>query len=310
MPDAATPPPHPGSPPTSHAADGAVPPITRTTITPAPGTEPLEAAVEQPPRRSLGSLLRRVRHGDLDTAKEPYPGPSVLRAAMSTMLGLLCLVTVGGAILLLLLWQQDRASGVLSNQIDRTWELFDVLRVIERWVALALIPVAVAWILLAVINVRRATGRRRNPVIAAISLPVGLLGVWMVGEQIVAPADDIAGAAAGFVLQLVFLAVPLLALERVAESAEARHRPLRATFLIAAVHLAHLQFLGSLSTIDATTDHAEWPRLGGYLVIAALLLMLGALAANEAARSIEDGTLNRYQLRHRFGESLLADAER
>jgi hypothetical protein len=38
--------------------------------------------------------------------------------------------------------------------------------------------------------------------------------------------------------------------------------------------------------------------------------VLGALSANEAARSIEEGTTHRYELRHRFGESLLAQAAR
>jgi hypothetical protein len=38
--------------------------------------------------------------------------------------------------------------------------------------------------------------------------------------------------------------------------------------------------------------------------------VLGTLSANEAARAIEEGTEHRYQLRHRFGESLLAQAVR
>ena len=34
------------------------------------------------------------------------------------------------------------------------------------------------------------------------------------------------------------------------------------------------------------------------------------LSVGEAARAIEEGTEHRYQLRHRFGESLLAQAVR
>jgi hypothetical protein len=45
-------------------------------------------------------------------------------------------------------------------------------------------------------------------------------------------------------------------------------------------------------------------------VIGALLQVLGSLSANEAARAIEDGTEHRFRLRQRFGESLLAQAER
>ena len=144
---------------------------------------------------------------------------------------------------------------------------------------------------------------------AALSLPVGLAGVWLVGSQIIAEANDWIGEVAGFVLQLVFLAIPLLALERVATAAEARHRPLRATYIMSALYLAHLTFLGTLSTTEQTTEPDDWPRLGAYLVIAALLQVLGTLSANEAARATEEGTEHRYQLRHRFGESLLAQAE-
>ena len=45
------------------------------------------------------------------------------------------------------------------------------------------------------------------------------------------------------------------------------------------------------------------------MIICALLQVLGSLSVNEAARSIEEGTDSRFQLRNRFGESLLAQAE-
>jgi hypothetical protein len=76
------------------------------------------------------------------------------------------------------------------------------------------------------------------------------------------------------------------------------------------VYLAQMQFLGGVSTVEQTADPTEWGRLGAYLVIGALLQVLGSLAANEAARAIEDGTGHRFRLRQRFGESLLAQAER
>ena len=38
------------------------------------------------------------------------------------------------------------------------------------------------------------------------------------------------------------------------------------------------------------------------------MMVLGTLAANEAARAIEEATDHRYELRHRFGEALLAQA--
>ena len=284
--------------------------VTRTTITPAPGAASVPDESE-PTRRS-----RRARRaggagrGESTVARPPFEGTSALRVVTTLLLAALCLITVGGAILVLLLWQQDREAGVLSTQLDRTWDLFDTLRDIERWLAFGVVPVAVAWIVLATVNVRRATGQRRNPIVAGASLIAGLAGVWFIGDQIVAGSDDWLGEVAGYLLQAVFLAIPLLALERVAASAEARHGALRAAYLIGAVYLAQMQFLGGVSTVERTADSSEWGRLGAYLVIGALLQVLGALSVNEAARAIEDGTEHRFRLRQRFGESLLAQAER
>jgi len=280
--------------------------ITRTTVTPAPGTSRAEADTGKQRRR--GERSGRRAHGDLTTAAAPFPGTNILRLVMAAVLSALCLLTVGGAILLLLLWQQNRASGVLTSQLERTWNIFDDLRRIQRIVAFTVVPVATTWIALAAINVKRATGIRRNPIVAAASLPIGLVGAWYVGREIVSVADDVVGQASGVVLQAVFLAVPLLALLRIAQAAEARNRPARVAYLVGAAFLVHLQFFGDLSTIDQQSTADEWGRLGAYLIISALLQVLGALSANEAARSIEEGTRHRYDLRNRFGESLLSQA--
>jgi hypothetical protein len=283
--------------------------ITRTTITPAPGT--VVPTDEKPTKPSIRERLAGSRqHGDLTTALEPMPGPSLLRLVMCTLLSVICLLTILGSVLMLLLWQQDRDSGVLSTDVDRTWDIFDMLREIERWVAIAVIPIAVAWIVLATINVRRATGQRRNPIVAGGSLLVGLGGVWFVGSTLVADADGPLARAVGIALQAAFLAIPLMALERVAEAAEARHRPLRATYIIGVVFLAQLQGLAGLSTTDPTNNPEDWGKLGAYLLIAGLIQVLGTLSANEAGRAIEEATDHRYQLRHRFGEALLAQALR
>ena len=284
--------------------------VTRTTITPAPGTVSAAEASNSSKRSRRSRSERRAAHGELAQARAPFDGSSVLRIAMTLLLAVLCLITIGGAILMLLLWQQDREAGVLTTQLDRTWDLFDTLRDVERLVAFGAVAVAVAWIVLATTNVRRATGQRRNPGFAGLSLVVGVAGIWFIGDQIVERSDDWLGQAAGYVLQAVFLAIPLLALERVSASAEARHGALRATYLIGALYLAQMQFLGGVSTVERTADSSEWGRLGAYLVIGALLQVLGSLAANEAARAIEDGSDHRYRLRQRFGESLLHQAER
>ena len=252
--------------------------------------------------------VRGADRGDRAPAKEPYPGASYLRLVMSILLSVLCVLTVGGAILLLLLWQQSRDAGVLTTQVNRTWDLLDTLQEVERWVAFSVVPVAAAWIALAAINVARATGKRRNPLIAAASLLVALAGVWFVGSEVVAGSEDAVTQAVGWAVQVAFLGLPLIFLERIALAAEARRRPLRATYLIAAAYLAQLQFLGGLSTIDRNDVGDDWGRVGAYLLIGALLQVLGSLAANEACRAIEDGTQHRYQLRSRFSESLLSQA--
>jgi hypothetical protein len=291
----------------THRLDEARATITRTTITPAPGSEQTEAPVE---KRGLRDRMRDRGHGELAAAEEPYAAAGTIRLALAIMMSGLWVLTVGGAILVLLLWQQDRDSGVLTDQLERTWELFDALRVVERWLAFAVIPVAMAWTAVAAVNVRRATGVRRNPIVAALSLPIGAIGAWFVGRELIGPTDDWVAQVSGYVLQCVFLAIPLLALLRVAQAAEARNRPLRATYLVAAGYLAQVQFLGGLSTVDQASPPEEWGRLGAYLIIGALLQVLGALSANEAARSIEEGTAHRFGLRHRFGESLLNQAAR
>ena len=291
----------------THRMDEARATITRTTITPAPGSDQSEVLVE---KRGLRDRVKERSHGELTAPKEPYAVAGSLRIAVAVMMSGLWVLTLGGAILVLLLWQQERESGVLTDQLERTWDLFDALRVAERWLAFAVLPVATAWVAVAAVNVRRATGVRRNPIVAALSLPIGAIGVWFVGREIVAPADDWVGQLSGYVLQCVFLAVPLLALLRVAQAAEARNRPLRATYVVAAGYVAQVQFLGGLSTVDQASPPAEWGRLGAYLIIGTLLQVLGALSANEAARSIEEGTAHRFGLRHRFGESLLSQAAR
>lgn len=258
-------------------------------------------------RRAL-DRMRGIRHGERAPAKPPYPGESALRVAISLMLAALCLLTVAGAIVLLLLWQQSRDTGVLTTQLDRTWEILDALRVVERWLAFAVVPVAMALAALAALNVGRATGNRRNPVVAALSLPVGLVAVWLIGREWIAPSDDVLEQAAGYAVQVALLALPIIFFERIALTAEARRRPLRAAYVLGAAYLGLLQFLGGLSTIERGEDSSEWGRLGAYLVIAALVQVLGTLAANEAARAIQQGTDHRYQLRSRFSESLLAQA--
>ena len=285
------------------AADGSQK-VSRTTITPAPGT----VVGEQQQRRVRQRRLRPPDRPELSSARAPFPGARFLRLGTAGVLFVLSLVTVAGAVLILLLWQQDRDAGVLTTQVDRAWDLFENLRTIERYLAFASIALAAGWVAMATLNVRRSTGQRRNPIVAVAALLIAIAGVWVVGAEVVAPAEDWIGTAVGVAFQAVFVVLALLAIERVAEAAEARRRPLRVTAVIAVAYLAHLQGLGGVSNIERTDDSTEWAMLGIYLVIGALIQALGALAVNEAARAVETGTQHRFDLRSRFGESVLAQA--
>jgi hypothetical protein len=274
-------------------------------------TLPPRADVEKPPKRSLRERIlphRAHTNTDLIPARPPITGSQFLRFGVSFLLGALAMFTLGGGLLILLLWQEERESGVLSNQIDRAWDLFDTLRRVEVIVAFAVVPLATAWAALATLNVRRATARHCNPVIAALSIPAAVAGVWALGASVVEPADDWATATAGLLLQALVLAVPVIVLERVAVAAEGRRRPLRMTYVAAVAYLAILQGLGALSTIAATSDQDQWARLASYLIMAALVQILGAIAVNEAFRSIEGASAHRFALRKAFGENVLLQA--
>jgi hypothetical protein len=276
---------------------GAAAKASRTTITPTPG---VTTAGQERTRRSMRhDKVERPSRPSLTTAREPIAGARALRIGFAGMIFLASAATAAGAVLMLLLWMQHRDSGVLTTQIDRAWELFDHLRTIERLMAFAIVPMTLGWIVLATLNVRRATGERRNPLVAAGAFLAGVVGIWFVGAEMIATAEDWVGTAVGIVFQTIFVALVLLSLERIAESAEARRRGLHVTAVMAVVYLAHLQGLGGVSNIERTDDPERWGLLGAYLVIGALI---------QAARGIEEGSTHRYELRSRFGESLLSQA--
>ena len=282
----------------------------RTTITPTPGAvATVSTPAQERARRSMRhERVERPTRPELTTARAPVAGARFLRLGMTGMVFLASATTAAGAVLVLLLWLQHRDSGVLTTQVDRAWDLFDHLRDIERYVAFAIVPITLLWIVLATVNVRRATGERRSPVVAGGGFVAAVAGIWFIGAELVAPAEGWVERSIGIVFQTVMVAMALLAIERVALAAEARRRGLHVTAAMAVIYLAHLQGLGGVSNIERTNDPDEWPVLGAYLVIGALIQALGALAANEAARAIEDGSQHRYELRSRFGESLLAQA--
>jgi diacylglycerol kinase family enzyme len=133
----------------------------------------------------------------------------------------------------------------------------------------------------------------------------------LAGREVVAEAldkDDWVGATAGIALQAVLIAISLATMERLADAAAARHRPFRVAFAMTLGYLVVLQTAGSLATIDRTTEIDGWGRAGALVLIAALIQILAVLAFTEAGRALEEGTQHRYELRHRFGESVLLQA--
>lgn len=284
-------------------------PLVDTATPTLPRRKPVQRAAKPSLRKRMSSRRQRP-NTDLRPAHPPIPGSQFLRLAVSLLLGVLAVFTLGGGVLVLLLWQEERASGVLTNQVDRAWDLFENLRRIELIVAYAVVPLATVWAALATLNVRRATGRRRNPVVAALSIPAAIAGVWAIGAAVVEPADSWVTATGGLILQAIVLAVPLFVLERVALAAEARRRPLRMTYFAAVAYVAILQGLGTLSTVVPTHDAERWARLASYLIMAALIQIFGAIAANESCRAIEVASAKRYSLRKAFSENVLLQADR
>jgi len=272
---------------------------------PVPLGEPIRTEQEEAQRRSLRDRLAR----SVDAAsRPPYAVVAHVRLVLAMLLSALCLLTAAGSLLLLMAWRQERTSGLLASQTERLWDVWDYLANIERYVALAAAPVAVVWFAVAALNVCRSTGRRRNPIVAALSVAVAVGGTWFVGRELVGPGldeRDWVGIVGGIALQAVFLALPLLAFERLADAAEARHRPGRVAFVMSLGFVVVLQVSGALSTIDRTTELSGWGREGALVLIAALIQILAALAFTEAGRALEEGTQHRYELRHRFGESVL-----
>ena len=238
--------------------------------------------------------------------RPPLPGVAPLRNVLALALAVLAVLTLTGGVLMLLLWRQERSSGVLTNQIDRTWNLFEDLGLIEQIVAVVALGVATAWMALAIINVSRVTSRNPIAALLCLTLPASVAAVMGIRSTVVIPSDDWIGAAGGIALQALVLVFPLIALEYGAGLVDARRRPHRAAYAIAVLLLAHFEFLGGLSTVEFTDDPDEWGLLAAYLVLAALLQVLGAMAANETCRSFEEASEHRFESRRAFGESVLA----
>jgi hypothetical protein len=251
------------------------------------------------------------RSADSLPAKPPLSGSSELRAALTLGLWLLVLATLSGGVLLLMLWQQGRSAGVvLSVQVQRVWDLLQVVRTAEVVIAAATVVVAMAWIALATLNVCRVSARRRYPVVVALTLPAAIANVWIIGDMVVAASESIQGEIAGMALQALVLAVPLVSLEYVANAVGARRNPFRASYLLGVALVVHLQVLAGLSTVNDLADPERWGPLAADLIVGALLQVLFALAVIEGCRAFDEAADHRYSARRSFAETVLTGAAR
>lgn len=217
------------------------------------------------------------------------PGLDLVRLGIVTLLAGLALLTLIAAGVVFLFWSQSEGGALLPSQRERAWDALGVLQSGARFVGVALLGFVSIWTFLAVANVRLASARRRNPIIAAAAWPVSAVAFWMIADRLVVDAS--AGSiVVGLACQAAVLAVPFVLLERAADAVDARRTPLRITYLFVVVLLVYLQALGGLASTAEDGDSTDLGRLVGFLVVGALVQLLSTLAVTEACRSMEDAT--------------------
>ncbi|MGA1439639.1 MAG: hypothetical protein ACO4CU_07405 [Ilumatobacteraceae bacterium] len=203
--------------------------------------------------------IGRLDGEPIEETRRPLPGTASLRQALQWVLVGGFVVAFAGATVLLLVWQQARSSGLLSQQFESASDAFDLVRSIERWVAYVALGIGALWMASATYNIRRVTGARRNPWGSAASLLLAVLGVWLVGDEVIARSTGDGGRYAGFLLQVVFLVLPWLVLERVSVVVFARRSALRLAFAAAVGYLILVDVDSVLSTVEFP---AEFPTTG------------------------------------------------
>ena len=230
------------------------------------------------------------------------PGTHVLGVAITAVLAGLSLLSLIGAFVVFLFWQETQDGVLLPAQSDRAWDVVSLLHMFERNVAFGLLVLAMIWSFLAITNIRLASMRRRNPILAAAAWPIAAVGVSIAGASLVADGS-VGEVILGFAIQAFFLAIPVFLLYRGAGSIGARRQLLRILWAIGVVLLVQVQGLGGLSTADASVESTQVARLAGYLAIGAMLQLLAMFAAAGAMRALTDATTH-VAMRH---NSLVAE---
>ncbi len=216
------------------------------------------------------------------------PGANLFRLVIVTMLAGLAILTLVGSVVMFMFWLESRDGGLLPTQGQRAWDAIAVLRSGARVLGFALIALASIWTFVAVANARMASGRRRNPFIAALSWPAVAVGFWALADRFVVD-QSVGMTIVGFAAQAAALYVPLFLLGRAGDAVDARRTPLRIAYLFGVVLVVYLQALGGLTTIEESPD-TDFGRLAVFLAIGALLQVFSTLAVTEACRTLEVAT--------------------
>ena len=235
---------------------------------------------------------------------ELIPGAGLLRLVMVTLVAGLALLSLVGAIVTALLWMESRDTGVLAAERQQTWDSLEGLRTASAGAIAGLLVAVVAWTFVTVINVRRTSGRRFDPVSAAACWPAAAFAVWFIADRMIVGAS--AGSVVlGLAAQSAVLYLPFLVLERSADAVGARRSPIRIVYVLGVVLLVHVQGLGGLLRLPDSVTTIEIGRLAGYLLIGALILLCSTLAVTEACQAFSRTC--RHEADH---HNMLVDARR
>lgn len=215
------------------------------------------------------------------------PAANPLRLALVTSIAAIALLSLVGAIVMFLFWRESNSGLLLPSQSDRAWDALIRLQAVERYIAIVSVAIAMIWSLVNVYNVRIASGRRRNPLIAAAAWPVAGAGLWVVGQQ-VNDTSEAEVLVAVFFVQAGIAYLPFFFIERAATAIGARRSPVRIVYALGVVMLVYVHGLGGLSTLGDVAETDRFGQIAAYLALGALILLLSTLAVTEASSAITD----------------------
>jgi hypothetical protein len=217
------------------------------------------------------------------------PGTEGVRFTLVVLVAGLALLGMIGAAVMLLFWLDMRNGVVLPSQRDRAREMLDVLASTARVVGVAIGALTVGWTFVAVLNARLASGRRRNPIVAALAWPAAAVAIWMLDDRLTTD-PSIAVTIAVLCAEAAVLYVPFLLIERAADAVEARRTPVRILYIFVVVLLIYTEALMTFTAVTDAATSREFGRLSGFLLLGAVVVLASTLVITEACRSIAMST--------------------